>query len=315
MSKVYSRNFYTNPFRHRRFDNKINQAEVLEEVMEDVEPFLNDRITLIKDYIDEAGDFKPETRIIGFIKEKLNEKLPSFISYFNNLDWYNKNLRYLEIPVQAMVDKNGFEIQFLSSELIEDTFEELEDGFGYVYEHCSQSLPETIDLWADYADLNPSQFPFITHDSILESTYEIFDTIFENFQKNTLSFFDLVISGDIRTELLKVIKPGISEAVKNSVKDYIRVILKEVLLFTLYLFILRYILKKFNSFIKREDVRFLIRSEINDIKGVFVYAEEELGYRGIRIAQIGRKIKSKIFNLKIKCQYKILKIIRKIYCN
>lgn len=311
MSKLYSQNVYINPFRHRKFDNEIDQVEVLEGVLDNIEPFLNERFTLIKDYIDELGDFKSEARIIRFIRNKLNTKLNVFNFSFNNLERYNTNLRYLELPLQPMVDKNGFEVQFLSNELLEDAIEEIDEGFSYVYEYCAQKLPETIDLWVDYAELTPREFPFIAHDSILESTYEIFDKIFDDFQKNSMNFFNWFISGDVKTNLLKVSTPKINQTIKY----YLFLIFKQLLFLTFVLFTLKYILLKFNTFIKREDVKFLIRYEIKSIKAFFSNAKQDLRYKGIRIVQINKKIKSKIFKFKNKCEYKILRIIRKIYYN
>nr|YP_009131281.1 hypothetical protein [Trachydiscus minutus]AIB04135.1 hypothetical protein [Trachydiscus minutus] len=201
MSKVYSRNFYTNPFRYRSFDNKIDQAEVLEEVEYTLEPFLNEKFPLIKDYIDELGNIKSEAKIIQLIKEKLNflksevkiirfikEQLNSVSKNFNfslnDLETYNTNLRYLELPLHPMVDKNGFEVQMLSNELIDDAIDDMEDGFSYVYDYCSKTLPETLDLWYDYADFSQVETPIIAQDIALDETFETIEELLIDFYKS-----------------------------------------------------------------------------------------------------------------------------------
>lgn len=301
MSKLYSRNLYRNPFRYREFDSRINQTEVLEDVKNNIKPFLNERVQLIKDYIDELGNFKSEAKIIRFIREKLNTKSKVFNINVDNLERYNSNLRYLELPVQPMVDKKGFEVQFLSNELLEDAIEEVEEGFSYIYDYCSQRFPESIDLWEDYANLTPSEFPFISHDFVLESTYEIFDKIFDNVQKNSLNFFNWVVSGDLNTNLLKVIKPTITKTKLGSLS----VILESLLSLTLLLLILKYILLKSNSIVKLKDKTL----NVNTIQAVFSEFKQDFNFKRFRIGQQNKKIKSKIFSFKNKFKYKILKFI------
>lgn len=301
MSKLYSRNLYKNPFRYREFDNRINQTEVLEDVKNNIKPFLNERFQLIKDYIDELGNFKSEAKIIRFIKEKLNTKSKIFTINVDNLERYNSNLRYLELPVHPIVDKKGFEIQFLSNELLEDAIEEVEEGFSYIYDYCSQRFPESIDLWEDYANLTPSEFPFISHDFVLESTYEIFDKIFDNVQKNSLNFFNWVISGDLNTNLLKVIKPTITKTKLSSLS----VVLESLLSLTLLLLILKYILLKSNSIVKLKDKTL----NVNTIQAIFSEFKQDFNFKRFRIGQQNKKIKSKIFSFKNKFKYKILKFI------
>ena len=63
------------------------------------------------------------------------------LEQINSLDNYQKNLRYLELPVQPLTNRKGFEIQFLSEELIEDAIEEMEDG-----EHETQQKIKLIDV-------------------------------------------------------------------------------------------------------------------------------------------------------------------------
>nr|YP_009550473.1 hypothetical protein [Eustigmatophyceae sp. Bat 8/9-7w]QAA11408.1 hypothetical protein [Eustigmatophyceae sp. Bat 8/9-7w] len=184
MNKVYSRNFYTNPFRYGRFDTKIDPAEVLEEVEYDIEPFLNEKFPLIKDYIDELGNYKSEAKIIRFIKEQFNSLSKSFNFSLNNLETYNTNLRYLEFPVHPIVDKNGFEVQTLSSEFIDEAIDDIEDGFSYVYDYCSKTFPETIDLWYDYADFSQIKVPSIEHDIALDETYEAIEELLIEFYKS-----------------------------------------------------------------------------------------------------------------------------------
>ena len=145
MSKLYSQDFYTNPFRYRKFNNIINQTEVLEGVKKNIKPFLNKRFEVIKDYIDELGNLKPEVKIIRFLREKLKKGYKTCNFSLDNLEKYNVNLRYLELPLQSKVNKKGFEVQFLSNEILDDTIEEIDEGFSYVYDYCSQMFPESMD--------------------------------------------------------------------------------------------------------------------------------------------------------------------------
>lgn len=301
MSKLYSQDFYTNPFRYRKFDNRINKTEVLEGVKNNIKPFLDGRFEVIKDYIDELGNVKSELKIIRFLKEKLKTGYKTLNLSFDNLEKYNINLRYLELPLQPTVDKNGFEVQFLSNEVLEDTIEEIDEGFSYIYDYCSQMFPESMDLWTDYVNLTPNEFPFVAHDSMLESTYEIFDKIFDNLQKNSMNFFGWVVSGDLNTNLLKLIKPKLTQTKLTS----LFVILESLLSLTLVLLIIKYILLKSDSIIKVKNKTL----KINLIQVIFSEIRKDLNFKRFRIQQKNKKIKSKITSFKNKCKYKILKLI------
>jgi len=301
MNKLYSQDFYTNPFRYRKFDNRINQTEVLEGVKNDIKPFLNERFEIIKDYIDELGNIKPGIKIVRFLKKKLKTGYKTLDLSLDNFEQYNTNLRYLELPLQPKVDKKGFEVQFLSNEILDDTIEEIDEGFSYIYDYCSQIFPESIDLLTDYVNLNPNEFPFAVHDSILESAYEIFDKIFDNLQKNSLNFFDWVISGDLNTNLLKLIKPKFTQTRIS----YLFVILESLLSFTLVLLIIKYILSKSNLILKVQDQT----SKNNHVQAIFSEIRKDLNFKRFRIQQHNKKIKSKIISFKNRYKYKILKFI------
>ena len=301
MSKLYSQDFYTNPFRYRKFNNRINQTEVLEGVKNNIKPFLNERFEIIKDYIDELGNFKSEVKIIRFLREKLKTGYKTFNLPLDNLEKYNINLRYLELPVQPNINNQGFEVQFLSNEILDDTIEEIDEGVSYIYDYCSQMFPESMDLWTDYVNLTSNEFPFVAHDSMLESTYEIFDKIFDNLQKNSMNFFGWVISGDLNTSLLKLIKPKLTQTKINS----LFIILESLLSLTLVLLIMKYILLKSNSIIKVKNKTL----KINFIQIIFSEIRKDLNFKRFRIQQQNKKIKSKIISFKNRCKYKILRFI------
>jgi hypothetical protein len=53
------------------------------------------------------------------LKNKTNFFSKGIVEQFdqvNNFENYQKNLRYLDLPVQPITDKKGFEIQFLSKD-------------------------------------------------------------------------------------------------------------------------------------------------------------------------------------------------------
>lgn len=301
MSKLYSQDFYTNPFRYRKFNNIINQTEVLEGVKKNIKPLLNERFEVIKDYIDELGNLKPEVKIIRFLREKLKKGYKTCNFSLDNLEKYNVNLRYLELPLQPKVDKKGFEVQFLSNEILDDTIEEIDEGFSYVYDYCSQMFPESMDLWTDYLNLTPNEFPFVAHDSILESTYEIFDKIFDNLQKNSLNFFGWVISGDLNTNLLRLVKPKLRQTRISS----LFIILESLLSLTLVLLVMKYILLKSDSIIKVRNKTL----KTNLIQIIFSEIRKDFNFKRFRIQQKNKKIRSKIISFKNRCNYKILKFI------
>lgn len=301
MTKLYSRDFYTNPFRYRKFDNIINQTEVLEGVKNNIKPFLYERFEIIKDYIDELGNFKPEIKIVRFLREKLKTGYKTLDLSLNNLEKYNTNLRYLELPLQPKVDKKGFEVQFLSSEILDDTIEEIDEGFSYIYDYCSEMFPESMDLWTDYVNLTPNEFPFVAHDSILDSAYEIFDKIFDNLQKNSLNFFDWVISGDLNTNLLKLVKPKFTQTKISS----LLVVLESMLSLTLVLLIMKYVILKSNSIIKVKNKTF--KNNLTQV--IFSEIRKDFNFKRFRIQQQNKKIKSKIASFKSRYKYKILKLM------
>lgn len=311
MSKINSLHLYPNPFRYRKIKGKIDQAEIFEEVSDNIKPFLANKFSLIQDYLDELGNFKSELKILRVLREKTRilVEIVKNRSYscskrfeqLNDIENYQKNLRYLELPVQPFTDKNGFEVQMLSNEILEDTIEEIEEGFTYVYEYCSKIFPESSDLWTEYALITPEEFPFISHDSILESTYEIFDKIFDSLQKNSTNFFNWTISGDLNTRLLKVIKPKIEFAKIN----YLFIIFESLLSLTLLLLIVKYLSSNSKSLLilKNQTLK------LSDIETVISEIKKDFSFERFRIRQKGKKLKSKLLNFNTACKYKILKML------
>lgn len=301
MSKLYSRNFYPNPFRYRKLDNTLDQLEIFDSVKKNIRPFLTKGFQSIENYIDELGNFKSETKVIRILREKLRNTSEKISYSINNFEKYNSNLRYLELPLQPITDKNGFEVQFLSNELLDDVIEEIDEGFSYIYDYCSQAFPESIELWTDYAALTPNEFPFINHDSLLESTYEIFDKIFDNLQKNSLNLFNWVISGDLNKQLLTVIKPQLKQTKVN----HLLTLLESLLTLTLCILILKYLLKKSKRIFSFNNKRLTI-SNIHDI---FFEIKKDLNFKKFRMKQRNKKIKAKILRFKYKCKYQIAKLL------
>ena len=311
MSKIYSQRFYPNPFRYRKLKTNIDQNEIFEEVTNNLQPFLTNKFSLIGDYIDEFGSLKSELKLIRILREKIRitfnllKSKPILLSkHFdqtNNFDEYQKNLRYLELPLQPLTDKKGFEVQFLSNELLEDAIEEIDDGFTYIYDYCSKMFPESTDLWTDYALLNPKEFPFISHDSLLESTYEIFDKIFDNLQKNSVNLFTWVISGDFNTRLLKVIKPKIEVTKVN----YLFILLESLLSLTLFLMIIKYVLSNSKSLLILKNQKL----GVNNIRILISEVKKDLNFKKFRFKQKSQKLKSKVLNFKTNLKYKIVKIV------
>ena len=311
MSKIYSQRFYPNPFRYRKLKTNIDQNKIFEEVSNNLQPFLTNKFSLIEDYIDEFGSLKSELKLIRILREKVRITLnllrskPILLSkHFeqaNNFDEYQKNLRYLELPLQPLTDKKGFEVQFLSNELLEDAIEEIDDGFTFIYDYCSKMFPESTDLWTEYALLNPKQFPFISHDSLLESTYEIFDKIFDNLQKNSVNLFTWVISGDLNTRLLKVVKPKIEVTKVN----YLFTLLESLLSLTLFLMILKYILSNSKSLLILKNPKL----GINNIRILISEVKKDLNFKKFRFKQNSQKLKLKVLYFKTSLKYKIVKTV------
>lgn len=303
--------FYPNPFRYRKLKNTINQTEIIEEVNQTLKPFLKDKFLQIHDYVDEFGNLKSEVKIIRILRQKVktiyeilksqsniaSKKLESL----NNIDNYNQNLRYLELPVQPITDKRGYEVQLLSNEIIEDTLEEIDEGFSYIYDYCSKIFPESSDLWNEYALLNPNEFPFISHDYILESSYEIFDKIFDNLQKNSSNFFSWVISGDLNTRLLKIVKPRLEITKIN----YLFILLESLVSLTIFLFMVNYIVLTLKSLlnVKNRNV------PVNKVKVFFSEIKKDLNFKKFRLQQKSRKINSKLMNFRNNIKYKIVKMV------
>lgn len=341
MRKIYLQHFYPNPFRSRNLENAIDQTEIFEEISdtlepflgETLEPFLPDKFFLIHNFVDEFGNLKSQTRIIRFlqrkaidlyhhIEDRFNQKRilkPAKIAVntiynitsnqlkkLNTINNYNQNLRYLELPLQPITDTKGFEIQFLSEDILENTIEEIDEGYRFVYDYCSKMFPESIDLWSDYALLEPNDFPFISHDDLLDSTYEIFEKIFDDLQKNSPNLVSWVISGDLNTRLLKIIKPKI-EVTKIS-PSYIILVLESVLSLTILLIILKYVISHSKTLLFLKEPL----SEQLGIKGIKTYLSDlnlDIHYATRRFIQKSKKLKSKITDLKFSLKYKIVKTL------
>ena len=326
MIKSYNYRFYPNPFRQQKSKLINDQYEAFNNVREKLKPFLTDKFYEIHTYLDEFGELKPEIRILRSLRERIQLKMTliknkvtskwyykstKFITdplvkkfdQINTFENYQQNLRYLELPVQPLVNNKGFEIQTISSELIESAIEEVEDGFSYIYEYCSNSFPDSIEMWNDYALLNTNAFPHIAHDDLLESTYEIFDKIFDDLQKNSVNLFNWVISGDLNSRLLKIIKPRIQLTKIN----YLFKVLESLLSVILLLLIIKYVTSKFTTFYKLNEKK-LSPIRVQKLLRSF---QKELTFKKARFDYKLRKVVSKIEQLKLnnKLKYKILKLI------
>lgn len=307
MNKLYSPRFYPNPFRYRKLKNKLETTQILEEINDQLKPFLADKFNVVQDYFDEFGNPKSEIKIIRILRNKIKFSFDVLKTKIlladteNSLENYYKNLRYLEFPVQPFTDSKGFEVQLLSNDILEDTIEEIEEGFSYIYEYCSKMFPESTELWTEYALLTPGEFPYISHDSILESSYEIFDKIFDNLQKSSVNLFSWIISGDLNTRLLKVIKPKFGLTKMN----YLFIILESMLSITLLLIITKYLLSNSKSVLILKDKKI----NFNNLHCFFSELKQDFNFKRFKLKQKNKKLKEKVLNFKTTFKYQVIKTV------
>lgn len=305
MINSYNQRFYPNPFRYQKLNTTKNIDNILEKVRQTIKPFLNENFYLIDNYIDEFDKIQKEAKISRVLRNKIKKGAKLIKTKFirssekSELINYHKNLRFLEFPLQPTTDTQGFEIQLLSSDLIEDMIEEIDEGFSYIYDYCSKTLPESVELWSDYASSTPTEFPIISHDNILETSYEIFDKIFDDFQKSSVNLFEWVISGDMTSRVIKIVKPTIKQ-------KKLLIVLESLISFTILLLIIQYILKN-NEWIKSIKSGNL---SFRYIKNNILHLKKKISLKRFQIKQKVKKINSKLTNFKTYCKYKTFKLLK-----
>lgn len=324
MIKSYPQRFYPNPFRYRRLQNINNDYEIFEQLREKLKPFLVTRFSEIDQYFDEFCNPKSEIFIIRLIRNTIKDNYDSivdkaksnfltkrfinhFIKYiekFESSENYQKNLRYLELPVQPLVDKKGFEVQSMSNDIIENILEEIDTGMNYIYDFCADKLPESIDLWEDYTLFYQEDFPIIYHDQLLETTYRSIDKILSKIQKGTIDASNWVISGDLNSRILNVVKP------KYDIQDFtyfFRSIFESIISLVVLVLIIKYVLYKFKPILTSQRRKLWIMSPIK----IFRKAKKNLIFKRFRIRQGVRKLKLKMntMNFKFNLKYKLLQLI------
>lgn len=320
MITTYNQRLYPNPFRYGKVNTITNEYEIFEEVQQKLKPFLLSKFSEIEEYFNEVGELKAEIRIIRLIRNNLKnnydliiqkiksnfltENIGQYIKEFESSNNYQKNLRYLELPLQPLVDKDGFEIQTLSHEIFEDILEEIETGVSFVYDYYSELLPESADLWEEYALLNIKDFPAISHDYILEATYRSFDKVFNKIQKGAITVSNWTISGDINTKILKIVKP------KFDVDDLVclfKTILESVICLAILILIIKYLINKFKPILAVQKGRFIYISP----KKIFRKLKTRLKFKHFRVQQKIRQMKLKINTLsfKVNLKYRFLQLL------
>lgn len=305
MINSYNQRFYPNPFRYQKLNTTKNINSTFEKVQQLIKPFLNENFYLVDNYIDEFDKMQKEAKITRILRNKVKRGFKLIKTKFNiaseksELINYQKNLRFLEFPLQPTTDKQGFETELLSSDLIEDVLEEIDEGFSYIYDYYSKSLPESVELWKDYASSTPSEFPIISHDNLLEASYEVFDKIFDDFQKSSINLFEWVVSGDVNSRVMKIIKPTI-----KSTK--LLILLESLISFTILLLILQYILKdtELIKLIKNRNLSF------HYIKKNTLRLKKKISLKKFQINQKMKKLNLKFTNFKTYCKYKTFKLLK-----
>jgi hypothetical protein len=324
MIKNYTQRFYPNPFRYRGLKNTNNEYEIFEQLKETFKPFLSTNFSDIDEYFDEFCNPKSEVFVIRFVRNAIKDKydliidkakskyltkhfVKYFIKYideFESIENYQKNLRYLELPVQPLVDKKGFEIQSVSNDVMENVLEEIDSGMSYIYDYCAEKLPESIDLWEDYALLYQDDFPIVCHDHFLEITYRSLDRTFNKIQKGLLDASNWVVSGDVDSRIMKVIKP------KYVIKDFtyfLGAILESLISLIILVLLARYLIHHFKPILSTQKRKLVALSPIK----IFRKAKKTLSFKRFRIRQKVRQLKLKVntINFKLNLRYKLLQLI------
>lgn len=322
MIETYNQRFYPNPFRYRKLKNILTPYQAFDQIQHRLQPFLKDRFSELHIYIDDLGEWNSEIRLIRIIRKKINKKLNFFTNKLDvltnpftqyledniSLETYQKNLRYLELPVQPLVDEKGFELQFLSNEIVEEVLEEIEDGYSSIYEYCSNKFPEAIELWGDYALSNPNEFPFICHDDLLETSYEVFDTIIEDLQKTSLNLFNWTISGDMNTRILKVIK---SKLPLVTLKQ-IRPIVESTMWFIILILVIKYLISKYNLVSNLKSLtQNQYKSALSFLYSIINKLRNQVSLKKLILDQKTKRTFLKISkaNFKIELKYQILQLL------
>lgn len=345
MVKNYNQLFYPNPFRYGKFKTINNENEIFEEVLETFEPFLIDKFSEINEYFNELGELNSEFYIVrvirnsikdnydfliekiesNFIAKRLVKYIQGSIKELQSLENYQNNLRYLDIPVQLLVDKEGYIIQYPSKRLLKDSIREINSGISYVYDYCSDALPESINLWENYALLYQDDFPNVAHDYILELTYYKFDRILKKIQNDAINRSNIFkdfkeikkipnniingsnwfVSGDLNTRVLKIVKP------KFDIQDcvyFVRPIIESLISLVILILIVRYIIYKLKPILIIQQKKLL--QKIN-LKKLFRKAKTNLNFKKFRIQQKVRQLKLNLNELsfRLNLKYKLLQLI------
>jgi len=324
MIKNYTQRFYPNPFRYRRLKNTSNEYEIFEQLKETLKPFLSNKFSEIDQYFDEFCNPKSEIFIIRLIRNSIKDRydlqlekaksnfltkhfIKYFIKYieeFERKDNYQKNLRYLELPVQPLVDKKGFEIQSVSNDVIEHILEEIDTGMNYIYDYCAEKLPESIDLWEDYAFMYQDKFPVICHDHLLEITYRNLDRTFNKIQKSMIDASSWVVSGDVDSRILKIIKPMSNT---RSFTYFLGGVLESLIGLIILILLAKCLINYFKAILITQKRNLVAVSPIK----YFRKAKKTLNFKGYRIKQKFRQLKLKLntMNFKLNIKYKLLQLI------
>jgi hypothetical protein len=306
---------YPNPFKYGKVKKTLNYEKMLKDIYQSIKPFLKDDFSLIHQQVDEFGNPKLEKRFkrifqtnieetSSLVKEKIfffSKPIKAKLLSFNNLNNYYDNLRYLELPVQSSIDKHGFEIQLLSSELVEEAIEEIDEGLSYIYSYLPNNLPESIESWNDYALLNPNQFPYVFHDKLLEYNYELIDRVFDEIQKNSTTLFNSFITGDLNTRVLNIITPSF----KKAKIDYVLICIQSVFGLTILMLIIQYIVLNYSDKIGLLNKKALLENLSHNAINI----RKQFVIKHFKFQQKTKKLKSKLLSLKVQIKYGVSKFV------
>lgn len=222
--KLYNKHIYPNPFRHRKL--KISKAnyEMLKKY--NFKSLLPYNLSEFEKYFDEFGNLKPECRIKRLIrntitdifdltleKTKSNFLTKRFIIYMKELELksfenYQKNLSYLEIPLQPLVDKEGFKIQLLSNNILVKARKSIKRRRTRIYDYPPTLFPDTIKLWEDFARSSLDKFPIMSYDYLLECAYARYDAIFYKIDSELIKLSKWNIVTDLNGQIAKIVEPN-----------------------------------------------------------------------------------------------------------
>lgn len=356
MVKNYNQLFYPNPFRYRKSTIIENEDQIFEEVWKTFEPFLVDKVSEIHEYFNELGNLKSEFYIARTIRnsikdnydlllEKIEEKIEAnfitrrlakyiqkylfkyiqeYIEELQSLENYQNNLRYLDIPVQPLVDNEGFTVQLTSNQLVKSTLSDIEEGISYIYDYCSDALPEPITLWEDYALQYQDDFPNVAHDYLLELTYYKFDSIFKKLQNdainganlfkdfkeikkiqnNLINGYNVFVSGDFNTRVLTIVKP---KFYLQELLYVFRLIIESLISLLILILIAKFIINKLKPILLIQQKKLL---QINP-KRILRKAKTKLNFKKFRIQQKMRQLKLNLnaLSLRLNFKYRVLQWI------